>query len=211
MTPFQTRIKFCGCTTVDDALAAVACGADAVGVILAPSPRQIDLESAQTIAAALPAMATLFAVLRDPSADEVRAVREALPRAVLQLHGEETPAFAAAIGGGVVKAIPVREGAQAADLAAAAEPFGGTVLFDTAGANGSGGTGETFAWSLIQGIAARRPTIVAGGLHAANVAACVRAVRPYAVDARSGVETGDRKDREKMQAFVRAVRDADDT
>ena len=207
----RTRVKFCGCVDADDAVAAVGAGADAVGAIFAASPRRIDLDAALAIRSALPPMVQFFAVFADQPIEEVRALRSRIPDAVVQLHGGESPAYADAVGGAVVKTIGVPPGADAQQLARDAARYRCAVLFDTSVAHGSGGTGERFDWEAVAAIARARPIIVAGGLTETNVGACVQRLHPYAVDARSGVERGGRKDPEKMRAFVRAVRDADQT
>lgn len=209
----RTRVKICGCTDVRDVALAVDAGADAVGVILAESsPRRVGITRLHQIAVAIPAFVTLVAVFVDPSAG---LIDEALKvGAIPQFHGDEDADLCEAFAAGpYLKAFHVRPGLAATREAFArfARPYEhATWLFDTAGSGGrSGGTGTTFPWEIAPELAGDRPYVVSGGLTPENVGACVRAIHPYAVDVRSGVETNGVKDPEKIRAFVRAVREAD--
>ena len=210
----RTRVKICGCTSVADIALAVDGGADAVGVILAArSERAVSIERFREIAASVPALVTLVAVFVDPPSS---LVDEALKAgAIPQFHGDEpADACEAFAAGPYLKAYHVRPGAapSRAEFDAFARPFEhATWLFDAAGADGrSGGTGRPFAWEVAREAVGERRFVISGGLTPENVAACVRAARPYAVDVRSGVETNGAKDAEKVRAFVRAVRETDD-
>ena len=206
-------MKICGCTSRADVAVAVDAGADAVGVILAEtSERRVSIERFREIAEAVPAIVTLVAVFVDPPA---ALVDEALKAgAIPQFHGyEPAEACEAFAAGPYLKAYHVRANRSnsQAEFETLARPFEhATWLFDTADESGrSGGTGRTFAWDTARELAGARRFVVSGGLTAENVGDCVRAVRPYAVDVRSGVETSGVKDPEKVYAFVRAVREAD--
>ena len=209
----DTRIKICGCASPEDAQLAVDAGADAVGVILAPeSPRYVGIARLREIAAVLPAFVALVAVFVDP-ADAL--VEEALAAGALpQFHGDEpADACEAFTSGPYIKAFHV-DAAQPLGGAAFdrfAQPYArATWLFDTARPEGgSGGTGRVFRWEQARRLAGERRFIVSGGLTPENVAACITAIGPYAVDVRSGVETNGAKDRDKVRAFVQAVREAD--
>ncbi len=209
----RTRVKICGCTNVADVELAVAAGADAVGVILAEtSERRVGLDCLREIAEAIPALVPLVAVFVDPPAS---LVDEALKLgAIPQFHGNESAETCEAFAGGpYIKAFHVEQSRpyDGAEFERFARPFAhATWMFDTAGDGGrSGGTGRTFAWQTARSIAGDRRLVVSGGLTPQNVGDCVREVRPYAVDVRSGVETNGMKDPEKVRAFVRAVREAD--
>jgi phosphoribosylanthranilate isomerase len=216
----RTRVKICGCTSAADIALAVDAGADAVGVILAErSERRVGIERFRDIAHAVPAFVQLVAVFVDPPAS---LVDEALKSgAIPQFHGDEpAEACEAFAAGPYLKAFHVAESQSAVEprLAYGTDHFAGfarpyehaTWLFDAAGDDGrSGGTGRTFAWEVARQLAAQRRFVVSGGLTPQNVGDCVRTVRPYAVDVRSGVETNGVKDPEKVRAFVRAVREAD--
>lgn len=209
----RTRVKICGCRSAADVKSAIAAGADAVGVILVEdSPRRVTMEELRDIAATMPALISLVAVFVDPPGP---LVDEALKLgATPQFHGNEDAEWCESMAGGpYLKAYHVAESDSLERNAfeTFARPFeNATWLFDTARAGGaSGGTGRTFAWEKVAALGAERPVVVSGGLTPQNVADCVRAIRPYAVDVSSGVETGGTKDPQKMLAFVRAVREAD--
>jgi phosphoribosylanthranilate isomerase len=209
----RTRVKICGCRSVGDVALAVDAGADAVGVILAErSERRVSIERFRDIAQSVPALTALVAVFVDPPAS---LVDEALHAgAIPQFHGDEPAEACESVAAGpYLKAFHIEKKRvyDPDDFAQFARPFEhATWMFDTAGDDGrSGGTGRTFAWDLTRRLAGERRFVVSGGLTPENVGACVRAVRPYAVDVRSGVETNGMKDPEKVRAFVRAVRDAE--
>ncbi len=211
----RTRIKFCGCTSAADVDAAVRCGVDAVGVIFAPaSARRVSLAAARAIARTAPALVELVGVFVDPDAEHVR---EAVSLGyVPQFHGDESARdcehFAA---GRYIKVFHVTPDAAGASGAAAFERAAvahtrATWMLDTSLDGRRGGTGRSFDWDVARDIASGRRVIVSGGLTPGNVGACIRRVRPYGVDVRSGIEAGGVKDLEKMRAFVRAVKEADD-
>lgn len=195
-----------------DGVLAAECGADAIGLIFAQSPRQISVQAAAAIAAELPPFVTPVGVFVDSSLDDIRRAREALPSMVIQLHGNESPEFVASLdNAGVIKTLHIPHGAaESTALAADAQRFPSmTLLFDTSVRGSSGGTGVAFDWRIVAPIARDRRVIVSGGLTPENVSECVRRVRPFGVDVRSGVESGGRKDPAKMRAFIEAVRNAD--
>lgn len=184
-------------------------GADAVGMIFAPSSNQIDWETAKDIAHRFPPDATAVAVFVNPKAEEIVRVRGLFGDPIIQLSGEESPELSHAVGGCVIKALHVgdeslEEIEAECDLFAPALP-----LLDTKVAGAFGGTGKTFDWSRIAALARWHPLMVAGGLTPENVGECVRMVRPFGVDVRSGVETDGRKDVAKIKRFIRAVRESD--
>jgi phosphoribosylanthranilate isomerase len=197
--------------SVADVMLAVETGADAIGMIFAPSVRRIAESAAKEIAQKLPPFITPVGVFVNPTREQILRVRDIFPDLVVQLHGEESPSFVSSLDGKVIKAIRVAPDAgdsNAVEREANLHPRA-IVMFDTAAGNSSGGTGVAFPWKLIAPVSHNRPVIVAGGLTPANVALCVRAVHPYGVDVRSGVETDGRKDPKRMRDFVKAVRDAD--
>ncbi len=207
----RTRVKFCGCTNWIDAEAAIDAGADAIGVIFAASPRRITWPDFEEIAGKIPPLVTPVGVFENPKRAEIEAARDVLPNLVVQLHGNESGTFVSEIGGLVIKAIPVLPGDSVERLAHRCEEYpDALVMFDTARENRTG-PAAPFAWEHVAPIARTRPAIVAGGLTPENVAVCVQSVRPFGVDARSGVEDRNgRKDPAKMAAFIRAVRTADE-
>jgi phosphoribosylanthranilate isomerase len=209
----RTRVKICGCRSVGDVALAVDAGADAVGVILAErSERRVSIERFRDIAQSVPALTALVAVFVDPPAS---LVDEALHAgAIPQFHGDEPAEACESVAAGpYLKAFHVVKGRvhYPDDFAQHARAYEhATWLFDTAGPDGrSGGRGQKFDWEIARRLAVGRRFVVSGGLTPENVGDCVRAVRPYAVDVRSGVESNGMKDPEKVLAFVRAVRAAE--
>ncbi|CDM40950.1 phosphoribosylanthranilate isomerase [Ectopseudomonas oleovorans] len=202
------RSKICGITRIEDALAAVEAGADAIGLVFyGKSPRAVSIEQAAAIVQALPPFVTSVGLFVDMPRDELQQLLQRLPLDLLQFHGDESPADCEGHGRPYIKALRVRPGE---DVSAAMAPYAGArgILLDTFVEGVPGGTGASFDWSLVPENAAK-PIILAGGLDAGNVATAIRQVRPYAVDVSGGVEAGKGiKDAGKIRAFVRAVRDA---
>jgi phosphoribosylanthranilate isomerase len=204
----MTHVKVCGITNLEDALAALDAGADMLGFnFYARSPRHVSPADARKIIESLPEGAACVGVfVNEPSPSEVeRIAREAGLRAV-QLHGDETPEFCRGLRGlETIKALRV-----GADFGVESAAAYGTdaVLLDAYVAGERGGTGHTFDWSLAALTRERVPRLfLAGGLNPENVAAAVAAVRPYAVDVCSGVETAPgRKSPELVRRFVEQVK-----
>ncbi|MFI8747709.1 phosphoribosylanthranilate isomerase [Pseudomonas sp. NPDC077186] len=202
------RSKICGITRIEDALAAVAAGADAIGLVFyAKSPRAVSVEQAAAILQTLPPFVTSVGLFVDMPRAELQTLLQRLPLDLLQFHGDESPVDCEGHGRPYIKALRVRPGE---DVAAAMAPYAGArgILLDTFVEGVPGGTGATFDWALVPRQAAKS-IILAGGLEADNVAAAIRQVRPYAVDVSGGVEASKGiKDAGKIRAFVQAVRDA---
>ncbi len=201
----ETWIKFCGCTAWSDVDLAIETGADAFGMIFASSPRQISLEAAAEIAARAAHAIEPVAVFVNPARGEVETVNALFPRARLQFSGHESPQFVANYAERAIKAIHVQESTTSLAEAAGTFPYA-LLLLDSHHDGLAGGTGKRFAWEQAVAIANARRVVIAGGLTPENVAECLERVHPFGVDVRSGIETDGRKDRAKMQAFVRAVR-----
>lgn len=227
----MTRVKICGITSVEDALAAVAAGADALGFVFAPSPRQVTPEAAAAIVRELPPFVATVGVLVD---QDPGPILEVCPLEVIQFHGAETPEQVAAVTGvRRVKAFRVRADGDLEALRRYHD-VAHALLLDAYDAGAAGGTGKAFPWALARLAVARGlvagapaqtspaacrtltaakgatapPLILAGGLTPENVAEAIAATSPYAVDVSSGVEVAPgRKDPARMAAFVRAVRD----
>lgn len=207
----RTRIKFCGMTSAEEIGLAVEAGADAVGVILAESPRRVPLDALPALGRAVPPFVAKVAVVVDPGDEELEtAVRHGF---TVQFSGSESPARCAAAGrfGPYVKVFHVESDQRFdADDVAALEAFEGALWqFETRVDGLAGGGGVPFSWRVVEPLARTRRVVVSGGLTPANVGECVTLVRPYAVDVRGGVETSGMKDPQKMRDFVRAVRAAD--
>jgi phosphoribosylanthranilate isomerase len=213
----MTRVKICGITTIEDALTAVAAGADALGFVFAPSPRQVSIEAAAAILRAVPPFVTTVGVLVD---QDPEPILERCPVDVLQFHGSESPEQMRAFPGvRAVKAFRVR---ASADLESLRRYHGAAdaLLLDAYVPGIAGGTGATFPWALAQEAAARGlvasanrfgnaapPLILAGGLTPENVAAAIAAAAPYGVDVSTGVEAAPgRKDPTRVRRFIEEVR-----
>jgi len=202
----RTRIKICGITRVEDARAAVELGADAVGLVFyAPSPRNVGLEQARAIIAAIPPFVTTVGLFVDPLRDQVASVLRHCSLNLLQFHGDEAPDFCGAFGLPYIKAARVRADT---DLVQYLSPYFAAQgwLLDAFHEQLYGGTGGAFDWKLIPRDLAR-PVILSGGLTPDNVGAAVRQVRPWAVDVSSGVEASKGiKDAAKIAAFITGVK-----
>ena len=205
----STPVKICGITRVEDAHSAVGCGARALGfVFYAKSPRCIGAAQAAALVRALPPFVTTVGLFVNAEAAAVRAVLDAVPLDLLQFHGEETPDYCTAFARPFLKALRVRAGT---DLLQYAREFSGArgLLLDAFVEGRHGGTGESFDWDLIPS-SLPLPIVLSGGLHAGNVAAAIRRVRPWAVDVSSGVEAAPGiKDPARLAAFFQGVSDAD--
>jgi phosphoribosylanthranilate isomerase len=211
MEPAPPKIKFCGITTMRDAERAAAAGAWAVGLNFWPgSPRRCDPAIAAEIAGALKRRLEIVGVFVNPSLDELAWRADSVGLTMVQLHGDEGPAFCAEAarrtGCKVIKAMRVR---SRADIQALSSFHTDYHLLDSYAPGLPGGTGETFAWELARAHRGPVPVILSGGLNPDNVGEAIAAVRPFAVDVASGVETTPgHKDPDKLLAFVAAVRAA---
>jgi phosphoribosylanthranilate isomerase len=206
-----TKIKFCGMTQLEDAEMALAAGAWAIGLIFWPrSPRRCDPATAVEIAAAVKRRVEVAGVFVNATLDHVAEIADAVGLTVLQLHGDEGPAYCAEAarrtGCKVIKAARVRSGADVQALSAFHTDYH---LLDSYTAGVPGGTGETFAWEIARAHRGPIPVILSGGLNADNVGDAIATLRPFAVDVASGVERAPgRKDPDRLQAFADAVRAA---
>jgi phosphoribosylanthranilate isomerase len=205
----RTRIKICGITRLEDALAAAGAGADAVGFVFhRPSSRFVDPAAAAAIVRALPPFMTAVGLFVDLQADEVRRILAAVPLGLLQFHGDESPEFCGQFGQPYLKAVRVRPETDLVQYAARF-PGAAAMLLDAYRPGVPGGTGETFDWNLIPGQLAGR-VVLSGGLTAVNVGAGIERVRPWAVDVSSGVEAAPGiKDEWLIRRFAAAVRRTD--
>lgn len=202
------RSKICGITRIEDALAAVDAGADAIGLVFyPPSPRAVSVVQARAIIAALPPFVTTVGLFVNASRCELNETLEAVGLDLLQFHGDETPEDCEGYHRPFIKALRVKPGD---DIAAACRVYSKAsgLLLDAYVPGVPGGTGETFDWGLIPKDLSK-PVILAGGLSPDNVAQAIAQVRPYAVDVSGGVELHKGiKDHGKIRAFMKAVRGA---
>jgi phosphoribosylanthranilate isomerase len=194
------KVKICGITNLNDALAAVKYGADALGfVFYRKSPRYIEPEEALDIIRGLPPFVTTVGVFVDEDRDEVERVMSLAGLDVAQFHGNESP-DACLIRRRAIKAIRVRE---VKDLDAMHQYKVSAYLLDTYAPHMPGGTGEVFDWDIALEAKKSGRIILAGGLTPENIEEAARRVRPYAVDVGSGVEAEPgRKDHEKVRLFI---------
>jgi len=201
------RVKICGITRREDALAAAQAGADAIGLVFyPPSPRCLALAQARALREALPPFVTAIALFVNPVRDEVERVLAEVRPDALQFHGEEDPAFCRQFGVPYIKACRVRQGT---DLLEYFAPFADAQgwLAD-AYVEAYGGVGAKFDWRQVP--AARdRPLILSGGLSIANVGEALRVVKPWGVDVSTGVEVAKGiKDATMIEAFIAEVKNA---
>ena len=197
-------VKICGITTEDDALLAVALGADAVGFVFAPSKRQVSIDQARDIARRLPPEILTVGVFRDELPERVIDTVYAAGLKGAQLHGHEPPAVTREVKSRVRFVIQgFAAGSSALDRAA--EHGADVVLVDAP----EPGSGRLFDWTIIDGVSLRERLLLAGGLTPENVAEAITLVRPWGVDVSSGVEReAGRKDAVKMKAFIEAAKAA---
>jgi phosphoribosylanthranilate isomerase len=208
----MTRVKICGLTSLDDAHQAVELGAWALGMIFWPqSPRVCPIEQAEAIGAQLHRRVELAGVFVNATLDEVAATADLCRFSLLQLHGDEGPAYcqeaARRTGCRVIKAARVRHAEDVQAVRAFRTDFH---LLDARSEKAPGGTGESFDWELAKLHPKTPPVVLSGGLTPDNVAQAIGVAEPFAVDTASGTEAEPgRKDSAKVTAFFRAVEAAD--
>jgi phosphoribosylanthranilate isomerase len=204
----MTRIKICGLTREADVDAAVEAGADAIGLVLyEASPRALTVERAAALVRRLPAFVTPVCLFVNASPSVLAAAAAAVPQALFQFHGDETPAQCRAAGRPFLRAARMAPGLDLLDFARRYGDACGLLL--DAHVEGYGGGGKVFDWSLVPtGVPV--PVVLSGGLSPANVTDGVLRVRPWAVDVSSGVESAKGvKDAALIRRFCEAVREAD--
>ena len=202
------RIKICGITNQEDALAAARLGADAIGFVFATSPRKVSVESAREIIKALPPFVQTVGVFVDEDPERVSSITDMCGLDILQLHGNESVDYCSSFSCRVIKAVRMQSRDELKNLSKYLDVVD-ALLLDTYVPNKLGGTGITFDWQLA--VEARRygRIILAGGLNPENVAAAISMVKPYAVDASSGLERSPGvKDHEKMAQFIKEAMQA---
>ena len=204
----MTRVKICGITHLEDAHFAVDEGAWAVGLIFAPeSKRRVDVSEAELIGRQLARKVEVVGVFVNAPLDEVVAVADVARLTMLQLRGDEGPAYAREAarrtGARVIKAIPARDAAEIRRLTSFRTDFH---LLDAYVPGQRGGTGKTFQWDYVRHHTRHVPLVLSGGLTPDNVADAIAATHPFAVDSASGTEAlPGKKDPAKVQAMFRAV------
>lgn len=212
----RTWIKICATTSIDDALASLAAGADALGFVFAPSKRRVSAETAREIIAQLPENIERIGVFQSECAERIAELVEQAGLTGVQLHGEETPAFIAEMTSKfksdtpvkVIKTVLVNDSFEERFAEVCQNSDGvDSILVDS-----GGGSGRTFDWQKAQPLLEQchKRLVIAGGLNTENVGDAIRIFSPWGVDVVSGVELEPgRKDPEKLKAFVAAVRRAE--
>lgn len=203
------RVKICGITTVEDARLAVEAGADLIGLnFYPPSPRSVSEQTARVICALLPPPVWRVGVFVNARRECVATLAEQLGLHALQFHGYGTPAECSGWRQKTIKAVRIGSQPLSPDWQAHPADY---LLLDTYHPGRYGGTGVSFAWSRLAALTEdqRKRLILAGGLTPENVAAAIRAVRPWAVDVASGVENAPgHKDPDKLRAFIQYAKTA---
>ncbi|MBI3779029.1 MAG: phosphoribosylanthranilate isomerase [Gammaproteobacteria bacterium] len=204
----RTRVKICGITRIEDAIAAAQAGADAIGFVFDPkSPRHVHPDQALKITRALPPFITTVGLFVNPAPDTVEGVLGHVPLDLIQFHGNEKPEQCRRYHRSYIKAIHMKPDVDLREMARLYGDAAG-LLLDTYVADVAGGSGQAFDWNRIPSDLGK-PVVLAGGLTPENVAEAVRRVRPYAVDVSSGVELSKGiKDANKISAFIEAIRNA---
>lgn len=205
----RTRVKICGITRTEDALAAVFSGADAIGFVFwQQSSRNILPQQARPITKSIPAFVTTVGVYVDPTDDWVHETASIANLGLLQFHGNESPEFCDQFALPYVKALRIKEDMDLLEYANRYQSAK-ALLLDTYNANLPGGTGEAFDWTLIP-TNLPLPIILSGGLTPDNVVHAIAKVRPWAVDVSSGVEASKGiKDINKISAFMQRVKNCE--
>jgi phosphoribosylanthranilate isomerase len=198
----MTKIKICGITNLEDALAAANAGADMIGFIFAESPRKVSTDIVKKISDLLPMTTAKVGVFVDAPFKTVNAVADECHLDYVQLYGNDDKKYLEQITTPIIKAIRVKDRAS---LAIMQEFTPALFLLDTYDKHKAGGTGRTFDWSLA--IEAKSstsvPIILSGGLNLDNISEAISTVRPYAVDVNSGIESSPgKKDLSKLRKIV---------
>jgi len=212
----MTRVKICGIRDKTHALAAVEAGADFIGLVFAPSRRQVSPQKALQlveVVRGLRSRPAVVGVFVNAAAQEVNHIADYCQLDWVQLSGDETWQYCQELKKAIIKVIHVSSGHKTDEILADIEtgyqllPEKELVcLLDSRVGGAYGGTGQVFNWQLAREVSVRFPVMIAGGLTPANVGQLVREVQPWGVDVSTGVESNGLKDASKIRAFVKAVR-----
>ncbi len=203
----MTFIKICGLTNLSDALVAISCGADALGFIFAPSPRQVIPEIVMQINKEIPSSIWRVGVFVNADLKQVKQIAEFCNLTHLQFHGEESPAYCAQAPLPVIKTIKIKGVASLQEINQYSSPL---FLLEGFHSEQAGGTGKTFPWELALEIKEKIRFILAGGLNPENVSRAISLLHPWGVDVCSGVEASPgKKDENKLRKFIEEVKRVD--
>jgi phosphoribosylanthranilate isomerase len=199
------KVKICGITSVQDALAVSDSGADAIGLVFYPkSSRYLSVQQAVEICAALPPFITVVGLFLDATQQKVETVLQRVPLDILQFHGSESPQYCASFPRPYIKAVGMI-GLDSFSRYADQYPDAKAFLVDAHAPGAAGGTGNRFDWDDIPSDYTK-PIILAGGLTPDNIALAVRSTSVYAMDLSSGVESSPGvKSAEKINKLMREV------
>ena len=204
----MTRIKICGITNLEDALLAAGLGADALGFIFAPSPRQINSAKAREIIKKIPPFISSVGVFVNEKLEKIRKLADECLLDYIQLHGEESPEFCRTLlPQKIIKSFRIKEKKSLEQVSSYFQLR--AILLDTFVEGKAGGTGTTFNWQLAREIKKTgKPIILSGGLSPENVRQAIESVAPFAVDVSSGIESHPgKKDKVRLTAFIKGVRE----
>ncbi|MHA6259063.1 phosphoribosylanthranilate isomerase [Sporosarcina sp. CAU 1771] len=201
----MTKVKICGLMESEHVKVAVDSGADAIGFVFAPSSRRVSIGEAKELARHIPPGVLKIGVFVNASVEEIEQAYNEVPLDYVQFHGDESAEYIKNIGLPSIKVVAVK---STDDVLQAKVYPAEYYLFDTPGTIYKGGSGVPFDWELLNDSDVPSDKIIlAGGLNVENVKEAIRRVKPFMVDVSSGVETGKRKDPQRIQAFIHAVKD----
>jgi phosphoribosylanthranilate isomerase len=211
-----TKVKICGLSDIESALAAARAGTDFLGLVFAPSRRQVSPEKVLPLVEAvygLECRPALVGVFVNVAAQEINQIADYCRLDLVQLSGNETWRYCQEIERPVIKAIHISTSMKVEQVLNKVdmgyrvrlkhEPI---CLLDSQAKDAYGGTGKTFDWQLVKEVSARFPVIIAGGLNPTNVGQLIRECKPWGVDVSSGVESNGKKDASKIKTFITTVR-----
>jgi phosphoribosylanthranilate isomerase len=202
----MTKVKICGITNLEDALAAVDCGADALGFVFAPSPRQVTPAAVKEIVGQLPTFVCRVGVFVSSELTQVQETMAFCSLALAQLHGDEDPDYCSALSPRAIKVFTASNLPSGKDLVRYRVA---AYMLDRDKGVATSDAQRDELWQLAREIGNHGPVILAGGLTPDNVGQAIEVARPYAVDVSSGVEREPgRKDHRKLRAFIEAARQA---